>query len=98
VLESRASDDSVPRECWTLERRDGVWSASVERFDRAAAVAGRDPWVEFDSDATIDFRDPFVAASQPRRATVAESCRPCHGEAGPLLSHRAEFVVVESSR
>ncbi len=69
----------LPSECWILERTGEEVRATVWRFDRAASLAGEEPWRRLPPEEEFSIRDPLVANGEWRSGNTASLCLGCHG-------------------
>lgn len=69
----------VASECWILERAGDEVKAAVWRFDRAASLAGEEPWRRLAPEEEFSIRDPLVANGEWLTGTTESLCLRCHG-------------------
>jgi hypothetical protein len=69
----------LPSECWILERSEELVMAAVWRFDRAASLAGREPWRRLAPEEQLSIRDPLAQNGEWLSGTTESLCLRCHG-------------------
>jgi hypothetical protein len=79
----------LPSECWLLERTPGgEVEPRLYRFDRAAWLAGEDPWRESAGEDLVAIRNPLAPEAPLLEGPLRSLCASCHRPEQPFLGWR----------